>query len=111
MANKEISEEQKRLARSIRFRQNEAVQRLQRTTLHPIFSTNVEVTMRMRDNGLDNETIAHGLAIPVEEVTGIITALDAFTATIEPLRAAEKQWQEVNGVQLEDWLIDSGEEW
>lgn len=108
---KEITEEQKRLARSIRFRQNEAVERLQRTTLHPIFSTNVETTMRMRDNGLDAETISHGLAIPMEEVTDIIAAMDTFSATMAPLRAAEKQWQEVNGIQLDDWFIDSREEW
>lgn len=108
---KEIPEEQKRLARSIRFRQNEAVQRLQRTTLHPIFSTNVEVTMRMRDNGLDNETIAHGLTIPVEEVTDIITAMDTFRDTMAPLNGAEREWREVNGIEMEDWFLNSGEEW
>ncbi len=108
---KEIPEKQKRIARSIRFCQNEAVQRLERTTLHPIFSTNVEVTMRMRDNGLPAESIAHGLAIPIEEVTDIITAMDTFAADMGPLRDAEKQWEKVNGMQLDDWFIDSGEEW
>lgn len=106
-----VTEEQKRQARSIRFRQDEALVRLERTIRQPVYSANVDITVRLRENGLDNETISHGLAIPVEEVATIIDAMGTFSATMAPLNAAEEQWKQETGIDLEDWFIDSGEQW